>query len=341
MTIWKQKNDVYRFGCIQIAVMLVLLLLGTGALPAAAAATGLKKASLMPLWSPQAQFAGYYVALDKGIYARHGIDLTILEGGPGHSAAHALQDGTADFAVLWLTTALQQNDSGRGLVNLAQIVQESSMMLVARKSSGITTPAAMQGKKVGLWAGDLALPAEAFLSKYQLQVNRIPQSYTVNLFLRGGVDVASVMWYNEYHTILMSGVNREELDLFFLKEHGIPFPEDGLYTLKTTYRQNPVLADAFARASLEGWRYAFDHPQEAVDIVLRYMRQAKVPANRAHQKWMLERMRDLIVPQNIDEEMGQLSPSGYAAVTDALRDMGHITTATEYDNFTGRNDVQH
>jgi NitT/TauT family transport system substrate-binding protein len=215
------------------------------------------------------------------------------------------------------------------------------MMLVARKPSGIATPTAMQGRKVGLWAGDLALPAEAFFTKYQLQVNRIPQSYTVNLFLRGGVDVASVMWYNEYHTILMSGVNTEELDLFFLKEHGIAFPEDGLYTLKTTYRQDPVLADAFARASLEGWLYAFDHPEEAVDIVLRSMREAKVPANRAHQKWMLERMRDLIMPEKNDEEMGQLSPSDYAAVTDVLRDMGHISTTTGYDDFVGRPDVHH
>ena len=341
MTIPKQKKDVRRFSCLQVTVLLLFLLFGTGTLSAAVAATGLKKASLMPLWSPQAQFAGYYVALEKGIYARHGIDLTILEGGPGHSSAQALQDGTADFAVLWLTTALQQNDSGHRLVNLAQIIQESSMMLVARKSRGITTPAAMQGKKVGLWGGDLALPAEAFFTKYRLQVNRIPQSYTVNLFLRGGVDVASVMWYNEYHTILNSGINPEELDLFFLNEHGIAFPEDGLYTLKETYRQDPALADAFARASLEGWRYAFDHPEEAVDIVLRSMREAKVPANRAHQTWMLERMHDLIVPEKNDEEMGRLSPSDYAAVTDALRDMDHITTVIGYDDFIGRLDVHH
>ncbi|KIH77173.1 ABC transporter substrate-binding protein [Geoalkalibacter ferrihydriticus DSM 17813] len=320
--------------------MLLLLLLGAGTHPAAVAATGLKKASLMPLWSPQAQFAGYYVALEKGIYAKHGIDLKILEGGPGHSSAEALQDGTADFAVLWLSTALQQNDSGKTLVNLAQIVQESSMILVARKSSGITTPAAMQGKKVGLWGGDLALPAEAFFTKNQLQVNRIPQSYTVNLFLRGGVDVASVMWYNEYHTILMSGVNPEELDLFFLKDYGIAFPEDGLYTLKETYRQDPALAAAFAQASLEGWQYAFDHPEEAVDIVLRYMREAKVPANRTHQTWMLERMRDLIVPQNNDQETGQLSSVDYAAVTDTLRTMGHIMTTTAYDDFIGNFDVE-
>jgi NitT/TauT family transport system substrate-binding protein len=111
----------------------------------------------MPLWSPQAQFAGYYVALDKGIYARHGIDLKILKAGPGHAPAQTLQDGKADFAILWLTTALQRRSAGIKLVNLAQITQRSSMMLIAKKSSGIKTVTDMQGKKVGMWGRELCL----------------------------------------------------------------------------------------------------------------------------------------------------------------------------------------
>ena len=111
---WKQAPTIRRFSWVLVTVMLFVLP-GICGLSVAAAETSLQKA----LWSPQAQFAGYYVALEKGFYARHGIDLTILEGGPGHSSAQALQDGTADFAVLWLTTALQLNDSGHRIVNLA------------------------------------------------------------------------------------------------------------------------------------------------------------------------------------------------------------------------------
>jgi NitT/TauT family transport system substrate-binding protein len=294
----------------------------------------------MPLWSPQAQFAGYYVALDKGIYARHGIDMTILKGGPGISPAQSLQNGTADFAVLWLSTALEQRDAGTRLVNVAQIIQRSSLMLIARKSSGIRTPADMQGRKVGLWGGDLALPTRSFFRKYGLHVREIPQSYTVNLFLRGGIDVASAMWYNEYHTILNSGINPEELQLFFLNEHGITFPEDGLYTLEDTYRADPARADAFAKASLEGWRYAFDHPEETLDIVIRHMMEAKIPANRAHQKWMLERMRDLILPQEKNGEMGRLKPADYAAVGATLRANGVIRSVPGLNAFIGRPDAR-
>lgn len=310
-------------------------------LPADAASTLLKKASLMPLWSPQAQFAGYYVALDKGIYARHGIDLTILKGGPGVSPAESLKSGKADFAVLWLTTALKQNASENRLVNVAQIVQRSSMMLVARKSRGITTPSAMQGKKVGVWGGDLALPAQAFFTKYQLQVHKIPQSYTVNLFLRGGIDVASAMWYNEYHTILNSGVNPDELDIYFLHDHGIAFPEDGLYMDEEKFHADTGLAAAFAEASLEGWLYAFNHPEEALEIVLRHMREAKIPANRAHQKWMLERMRDLIVPQKGRGELGRLQQADFEAVRAALNSTGVVKDVLEYAMFIGRTHARH
>jgi NitT/TauT family transport system substrate-binding protein len=316
-------------------VALFILLCLCVALPAAAEPV-LKKATLMPLWSPQAQFAGYYAALDKGIYRRHGIDLTILPGGPGRSSLEGLRSGRADFAVLWLTSAMQESARGLKVINLAQIVQRSSVMLIARKTSGIRTPADMQGKKVGLWGGEMALPAQVFLKKYRLRVREIPQSATVNLFLRGGIDVASAMWYNEYDTIVNSGINPDELQLFLLDDHGVTFPEDGLYALEKKYLKDPALAEAFVKASLEGWRYAFDHPDEALDIVLRQMKAANIPANRAHQKWMLARMRELLVPDEKAGQTGQLQPADFEAAGKALLGSGLVTSVPDFDAFRGR-----
>src|SRR5512135_3418813 len=148
------------------APLLAILALLVAATPLHAAERTLKKATFIPLWSPQAQFAGYYTALDKGIYRKHGIDLTIIAGGPNYPANEFLRKGKADFAVLWLTTAIQERATGVRLVNIAQVVRKSSMMLVARKSSGIRTPADMNGKKVGLWSGPLAIPPHAFFNKY-------------------------------------------------------------------------------------------------------------------------------------------------------------------------------
>jgi NitT/TauT family transport system substrate-binding protein len=320
-----------------IGKLLLFLPILAIATQASAAEPVLKRASLMPLWTPQAQFAGYYVALDKGIYARYGIDLKILDAGPGHDPVKALKDGSAEFAVLWLTTAIQQRSAGTELVNLAQIIQRSSMMLISRKSSGIRTIADMSGKKVGMWGGDLSIPPHALFIKYGIKVREVPQNATVNLFLRGGIDVTSAMWYNEYHTIINSGLDTEELNVFSLNELGMHFPEDGIYAMEKTLHNDPALAGAFVHASLDGWRYAFEHPEEALDIVIRRMREAKIPANRIHQKWMLNRMRDLIMPGTAAP--GILKEKDYEAVCSSLLKAGLIRTCPGYTVFSGRSDA--
>lgn len=323
------------------ATLVVLLLLAGAALgPTAGAAQAPRQATLVLAWSPQAQFAGHYVALEKGIYARHGIDLAIVSGGPGVSPEDLLRDGTADFAVLWLSNALRQRSAGTPVVNLAQVVQRSAMMLVARRSSGIRTVADMQGKKVGVWGGDLAIPPRALFAQAGITVREVPLSMTVNLFLRGGIDVTSAMWYNEYHTILASGLDPDELTLVFLKDHGLRFPEDGLYALERTVAADPALAQAFVLASREGWAYAFEHVEETLDIVIRRMREAHLPANRVHQRWMLARMRELLMPADGQPLLGRLDEGGYRAVGDVLRAQRLIRDFPRHEQFTWSGDAR-
>lgn len=334
------KNRLQRKKYPITALISVLFIACVAAFRLDAAETPLKSASLMPLWSPQAQFAGFYVARDKGIYAKYGIDLTILRAGSGHSSVDALEQGTADFAILWLPTALQHRSSGVELVNLAQIIQRSAMLLISKKTAGINTIADMDGKKVGLWEGDVSIPPRTLFAKYGINVREVRQSHTVNLFLRGGIDVASAMWYNEYHTILNSGVDPEELNVIFLSDQGMYFPEDGIYTTAATLNKDPALAAAFVDASLEGWRYAFEHPDEALDIVIKYIREAHLPANRMHQKWMLERMRDLMKPNNPQGKFGVLSYQDYDTVVCAMQKQGLIRNYPDYNTFVWKADAE-
>jgi NitT/TauT family transport system substrate-binding protein len=319
------------------AALPVVAVLAVAALVAATPAP--KKVTLMPLWTPQAQFAGYYVALDKGLYSKRGLDVEILPAGPGRSPAASLEDGTADFALLWLTTALRHRADGYAVVNVAQIIQTSSMMLVASKASGIRTIADMNGKKVGVWEGDLSIPPRALFAKFHVTVREVPQSRTVNLFLRGGIDVASAMWYNEYHTIIDSGRDPDELSAFFLHDYGMDFPEDGLYTLEQTIADDPATVSAFVLASMEGWRYAFAHPNEAIEAVIRRMVAAHLPANRVHQRWMLERMRDLALPGGREDSLGVLDEAAYRAVAGTLLREGVITGHPDYGDFARRPDA--
>ena len=313
------------------ALAAMLLAFATGAF---CAEPVLKDASFIPQWSPQAQFAGYYVAFEKGIYRKYGINLTIKTGGPQSVPVDLLEKEEVDFGTVWLSTAIQKRSQGIRLINISQIVQRSALMLVAKKGRGITRPEDINGKKVGMWRDEFRLQPLAFFKKFGLNVTIIPQSYSVNLFLRDGVDVASAMWYNEYHTIISAGVNPDELTSFFFHEHGLNFPEDGIYTLEQNFKKDPAVACSFAKASVEGWQYAFKHPDEALDIVLKYMAMANVPANRVHQKWMLSRMKDLILPE--DDKgitIGALSKQDYLRVAGELRRSGLINQTPGYDDF--------
>jgi NitT/TauT family transport system substrate-binding protein len=310
----------------------LFLLLLTPAL-LAGEAPHLKKATFIPHWSPQAQFAGYYVAYEKGFYKNQGIDLTLITGGPTSSPMEYLSKKKATFGSLWLCSAIERRDQGLELVNIAQLMQRSALMLVAKKSSGIRTLQDLDGKKVGLWRDEFQIQPRALFKKYNIKVQVIPQSFSVNLFLRGGVDLASAMWYNEYHTILNSGLNPEELTPIFFFEHGLNFPEDGIYCLEDTFKKDPRLAQAFVKASLEGWIYAFYHTEEALNIILKYMTLAKVPANRVHQKWMLDRMKDLMSDQTEIDSFGKLSRADYDRVAQELKDVGLIRTIPDFRSF--------
>ncbi len=327
----RRHNKLYQF-CMNLMLSLLFAFSAANACRAEEGAI-LKPVTFMPLWSPQAQFAGYYVALEKGFYAKNGLDLKILKAGPGISPADALEKAHADFAVLWLTTALNHRSRGVKFKNVSQFVQKSSLMLIAKKSSGIHSIEDMQGRKVGLWGGDLSIPATLLFNKHSIKITEVRQSHTVNLFLRNGIVVASAMWYNEYHTLLSSGIDTDELNTFFMNQYGMNFPEDGIYALEKTLKKDPLLAQAFVAASLQGWRYAFEHPEEAVDITVKYMRQAGLPANKPHQLWMLNRMRDLSEPSN-SSKFGLLSKSDYEFVAKSMKQNKLIPTYVGFDKFS-------
>jgi NitT/TauT family transport system substrate-binding protein len=313
-------------------VILLIAVLALTAVGSSAQERDLKKAKLVLQWTRQAQFAGYYIALERGIYRKHGIDLKILPAGDMHPI-DLLKKKEAEFCSLWLPAGIQIRSKGEKLVNIAQIVQKTSMMLIAKKSSGIRKPEDMNGKKVGLWGPMLQIQPQAFFRKYKIKVKAVPQSYSVDLFLRDGVDVASAMWYNEYHTIVNTGLNPEELTTFPFQEYGLDFPEDGLYTLEKILERDPELCSAFVAATIEGWRYALAHPQEALDTVVEELKKAHIPLSRIHQKWMLEKLRDKIMPGNNSGLIGKLSPDDYKHVATTLKDCGLITDIPPFTEF--------
>ena len=286
----------------------------------------------LPHWIPQAQFAGYYLALEKGFYRDQGLDVVILDGGPRRPVDKLLASGEATIASHFLSSAVKLRDQGVPVVHLSQITQRSALMLVAHKSHGIQTIKDLDGKKVSLWPAFSAQPAALF-RKNNLRVQTITQGSTINVFMRGGVDAASAMWYNEYHLFLNSGLNEEEVAVFFFDQQGLNFPEDAVICLAETWRTRPEVCRKFVRASLAGWEYASSHPEETLRVVMKRTEQARTGTNRAHQRWMLKCMADLIRPTKPGMSLGDLSREDFQRMVEELKSVGEIKTIPLCEEF--------
>lgn len=289
--------------------------------------------NFIPHWIPQAQFAGYYAAYEMGIYKKYNIDINILTGGPDNPASEMIKSGKAEFASLWLTNAIQLREQGIPIINIAQMIRKSALMLVAKKSSGIKTPKDMNNKKVGLWGGDFQIQPMEFFKKYNVKGIPVPQGSSINLFLFDGVQVTSAMWYNEYHRIINSGLNPDELATFFFSDHGLNFPEEGIYVLEDTYLNNPDLCERFIKATIEGWLWSFQNSDEAINIVIKYLKAASLPVNISHQRWMLARFKDLMLDSSSGTINTELSQEGYELVANSLRNSGIIKIIPEFKIF--------
>lgn len=313
----------------------ILALAVVGSLHWAAAAQDaapMTKVTYLPHWIPQAQFAGYYMAAEKGFYRQHGLDVTILDGGPRKPVRKALVTGEATFGSHFLSSALKMRDDGVPLVHLAQITQRSALMIVAHKSHGVHSVKDLDGKKMTLWE-DFTTQPEALFRKYNLRVKTITQGPTINLFMRGGVDASSAMLYNEYHLFLNSGLDEDEVTVITYDKHDLDFPEDSVLCLAETWRTKPDVCRAFVRATLEGWQYVLSHREESLRVVMQRTEQARTGTNRSHQRWMLERMCELIQPVPPATEMGVLSREAYDRVVRELKKGGQIKSAPAFEEF--------
>lgn len=286
-------------------------------------------------WCPQAQFAGYMMAVEKGYFRQEGLsDLRLRWSTPGERPFERLMTGESDYCTGWLADAIVERDRGLRLVNLAQVLQQSSLMLIARRRSGIDSPAAFGGKRIGLWGGNFDVQATALFRKYKVEPVLVAQSTSIVPFLRGAVDVASAMRYNEYHQLLEAGMLPDDLRTFPFSDYGFVFPEDGIYCSEATRREREDSCAGLVHACRRGWEYALANESETLDVVMRICRAANVRTNRNHQRWMLRSIGEVIWPrQPSAAAWGTLDQKAYAEVVRLLEAQTLVRTPPEFRVF--------
>ncbi len=251
--------------------------LTTALIALAGAAQAADDVTLQLKWVTQGQFAGYYVAQDKGYYEEAGLDVTIKPGGPDIAPEQVIAGGGADVIVDWMPAALAAREKGLKLVNIAQPFQKSGMELTCRKETGIEKPEDFKGKTLGVWFFGNEYPFLSWMSKLGIPtdgsdggVTVIKQGFNVDPLLQKQADCISTMTYNEYWQVIDAGIPADDLKVFKYEDQGVATLEDGLYVMEDDLKDGAFVDKMarFVKASMKGWQYAKEHPDEAAEIVL-------------------------------------------------------------------------
>ena len=244
-----------------------------------------------------------------------------------------LKDGRADIVSHFLITAVQEKYLGTDLVNIGQYSKGSAILFVTKKMRNINTLEDFHGKRVGVWKSGFEEIPRSLLKDHGIEVEWVPILSTVNLFLIGGLDVMTVMWYNEYYQLYLSGINMDEMNTFFMSDYGYDIPEDGLYVLNTTLEKRRNDLKAFVEATNRGWAYAAANRAYAVDLVIDIMREARIASNIPHQRWMLDRILDMQQVRNKQVAPTELHPDDFRHAADIIRQFKGFDTHLDYDAF--------
>jgi NitT/TauT family transport system substrate-binding protein len=279
------------------------------ALPAGAA----DKVTLQLKWITQAQFAGYYVAKDKGYYKDAGLDVSINAGGPDVAPPQVIAGGGADVVIDWMPSALAAREKGVPLVNIAQPFKKSGLELTCRADTGIKVPADLKGRTLGVWFSGNEYPFLSWMAKLGYKTDGSPggvkvlkQGFNVDPLLQKQADCISTMTYNEYWQVIDGGFKPDQLVVFRYDDQGVATLEDGLYVIESKLRDPAFVAKiaTFVKASMRGWQYAQQNPDEATKIVL--ANDTTGAQTEKHQRRMMGEIAKLL-----DTGNGKLDPADY------------------------------
>jgi NitT/TauT family transport system substrate-binding protein len=289
------------------------------------AAVAAEKVTVQLKWLPQAQFAGYYVAQAKGYYKEAGLDVTIKPGGPDISPVQVIAGNQADVVVNWMPDALAAREAGVPLVNIAQVFNQSGLMLTCKKASGVTSPKDLKGKTLGVWYGGNEYPFLNWMAKLgykpDTDIKIMKQGFNVDPLLQNQAACISTMIYNEYWQVIDAGVKESDLITFFYEKEGVASLEDGLYVLESKLKDPAFVArmGKFVKATLKGWNEAVKNPAAAAKIVV-----AADTSGSASEKVQLRQMQNVakLITNAGTPKIGYLEPAAFERTVKVLLAVG-------------------
>ena len=313
----------------QRLVLLLVTILAIQLLPSQLAAA--EPLRLQLRWLHQFQFAGYYMAQEKGYYRQAGLDVEILEGGPhAPKPIDKLLAGEADFTISnsGLVIAHMQ---GKPVVALAAIMQTSPIVWIVRADSGIYSPHDLAGKRVMLMPPPESTELLVTLAREGIDLNRLevqPTSFNPQDLIDRKTDAYDGYSTNEPFWLKQQGVDYR---LIIPREYGVNYYNDVLATRQAVLDKRPQDVRAFVQASLAGWQYALDHIEESVQLIHRRYAPNK---SLEHLRFEAEELKKLILPELV--QLGHMNPGRWETIARNYAELGLAKGSVDLDGFIYR-----
>ena len=268
-------------------------------------------------WKHQFQFAGYYMAQEKGFYKEASLDVTFKEYVNGTDYIGDVSFGKYQFGVGHSSLIIDKYNKYKNLILLNAINQSSPLALVSLKYKNLKD---LVGKKVMMTDDQTAIASiNAMLHSQNLTKDSytvVGASYDVTSLLRDA-DFMSVYTSNEIYTLKQKDL---QYFLFHPKEYGYDFYSDILFTSKEMLKHHQKEVDDFRRASLKGWKYAYEHIDETVDVILKnYNTQNKT---RGALLYEAQTLKKLALVDGVN--FGDINSAKLQEITTAYRLLGLI-----------------
>ncbi len=305
----------------------LLISLFTGISSCNAAYSGNNEIVVQLRWHHQFQFAGYYAALEKGFYKEEGLNVQIRQGDPHHQPVAEVLAGRAQYAE-GNSEILYQRLLGKPLVALAAVFQHSPSVLLSLEKSGIRSVHDLIGKTVMFANKDEDADFLTMLLNEGLelsQVNIVSSSYRIQDLIEGKVDAFNSYTTNEPYLLRQLGIPYNIIDPI---SYRVDFYSDILFTSEQELKDHPLRVAAMRRATLKGWNYAMEHPEEVIDLLKNKYQIAK---SRDHLRFEAEEMRKLILPTLI--EIGHMNPERWLHMADTFVRSGLVEDIRHFDGF--------
>lgn len=309
---------------------MILRIVGCGLLLAATPAHALEPVTLQLKWTHAFQFAGYYAAQFKGYYREAGFDVSLQEGEPGMNVVERVVSGQADYGVGGSNLLLARS-AGQPVVVLANIFQHSPLVLISRTNTPWQSIHDLAGRRIMI--EDQADELLAYMHQSGLEpknYTRLQHSFRSQDLIEGKVDAMSAYLSNEIYDLDRAGFAYQ---IYTPRAAGIDFYGDNLFTSGPHLRKKPEQVAAFLAASLKGWRYAMEHPEEVIAWMQRTypgQRSAGFLAFEAAQMQSLVRV-DLV-------EIGYMHPGRWRHIAETYAGIGLMPARFNLDGFLYRSD---